>query len=408
MTIKIKNKALFRKEAVTEGTSVVSTVAASDFMCFKTFEANETKTNVETDEVCGDSATVSPNVLGGVESVEATATALLKSGDSEGSRPRMMPLWEWQGNKVEDVAAMTADDSDVAHSTTVIGLGDANSAEVAKLEVGDALVLSVNGVDHPTTVKSKDSALGSVQIELEDAAPSSISNGDSIFAMTVCRPDSAISKFGDVGQRLQKDDGNFLTHHVTSARTSEISISNVERNAVPEVSFTLSGLKDNRDSADSTSLSGSDPTFETAKGKAVRDSFGYYNSSMICPKTYDLTLSREAGSITDICQSDNLSGIRQGDITAEGSFTLAEYDILDFYEDNQDGSNNRLVIGLREKTASAGVYDQYKIFSKPNVQITEESIQDGDLVVEESLSFRANSGNSLDTSVWSVSFITKP
>lgn len=407
MTIKIKNKALFLKEGVTEGTSIVSSVVAGDFACFKTFESKGTRTVTDTEEVCGDSVSVSPNVNGGIESVEASATFLLKSGDAAGTRPRTTPLWEWQGNKVEDLATLTADDFNVAHSTTIIGLGDADSAEVAKLAIGDAIVLNVNSIDHATTVKTFNSTAGSVQIELEDVAPFVIADGDTVFACTIIRPDAAVAKFGDIGQRLLKDDTTFLTHHVTSAKVSEISISNVERNAVPEVSFTLTGLADNRDSGDTTTLAGGDPTFETATGQAVRDSFGYYNAAAICPKTFDLTLGHESGSITDICQPDQLAGIRQGGITCEGSLSLPEYDVLTYYTDFDDGSNNRLVIGLRSKTAVANVYDEYKIFSTPNIQITDETIPDGDLVVEEALSFRGNSGVAKDISVWSVTFVTK-
>jgi len=407
MTIKIKNKALFLKEGVTEGTSVVSSVGASDFACFKTFESKGNRTVTDTEEVCGDAVSVSPNVNGGIESVEGSASFLLKAGDSSGARPRISPLWEWHGNKVEDVADLTADDTNVAHSTTVIGLADGDSSEVAKLMVGDAIVLDVNGVDHATSVKSANSTAGSVQIELEDAAPFTIANGDEVFACTIIRPDAAVAKFGDIGQRLLKDDGAFLTHHVTSAKVSEISISNVERNAVPEVAFTLTGLADERDTGDTTSLAGSDPSFESATGQAVRDSFGYYNSASLCPKTFELTLGHESGSITDICQPDQLAGIRQGGISCEGSFTLPEYDALTFYEDFDDGSNNRMMVGLRTKTATANVYDEYKIFSMPNVQITDESIPDGELIVEEALSFRGNSGDAKDTSVWSVTFVTK-
>lgn len=407
MTIKIKNKALFLKEGVTEGDSVVSTVAATDFACFKTFESKANRTVTDTEEVCGDAVSVSPNVNGGIESVEASASFLLKAGDAAGERPRIAPLWEWHGNQIEDLASLVADDTNVAHSTTIMGLGDADAAEVAKLSVGDALVLDVNSIDHPTTVKSFDATPGNVFIEFEDVAPFAIANGDSVFQCTIIRPSASVSKFGDIGQRLLKDDGAFLTHYVTSAKVSEINISNIERNAVPEVAFTFAGLADDRDTGDSTSLAGGDPTFESATGQAVRDSFGYYNSSPICAKTYEITFGHESGSITDICQPDQLAGIRQGGITCEGSFSLPEYDLLTFYEDYDDGSNNRMVIGLRSKTATANVYDEYKIFSTPNIQITDESIPDGDLVVEESMSFRANSGANKDTSVWSVTFVTK-
>jgi hypothetical protein len=407
MTIKIKNKALFLKEGVTEGTSVVSSVAASDFACFKTFESKGTRTVTDTEEVCGDAVSVSPNVNGGIESVEASASFLLKSGDAAGDRPRVAPLWEWHGNQVEDFAAIIADDTNVAHSTTIMGIGDAVAAEVAKLSVGDALVMDVNGIDHPSTVKSFDATPGNVFIEFEDVAPFAMVDGDSIFDCTIIRPSASVSKFGDIGQRLLKDDASFLTHYVTSAKVSEISISNVERNAVPEVAFTLSGLADSRDSGDTTSLAGADPSFESATGQAVRDSFGYYNASPICAKTFELTLGHESGSITDICQPDQLAGIRQGGISCEGSFSLPEYDVLTYYSDFDDGSNNRMVMGLRSKTAVANVYDEYKIFSTPNIQITDESIPDGELVVEENMTFRGNSGDNKDTSVWSVTFVTK-
>jgi len=407
MTIKIKNKALFLKEGVTEGTSVVSTVAASDFSCFKTFESKGNRAVTDTEEVCGDAVSVSPNVNGGIESVEASASFLLKAGDSSGARPRTALLWEMHGNVIEDVADIVADDTNVAHSTTIMGVGDGDVAEVAKLVKGDSIVLDVNGVDHATTVKSTVTTLGSVQIELEDAAPFTMVDGDVVFACTIIRPSASVSKFGDIGQRLLKDDGAFLTHHVTSAKVSEISLSNVERNAVPELAFTLTGLADNRDTGDSTSLAGGDPSFESATGQAVRDSFGYYNSVSLCPKTFELTLGHESGSITDICQPDQLAGIRQGGISCEGSFTLPEYDALTFYDDFDSGSNNRMVVGLRSKTATANVYDEYKIFSLPNIQITDESIPDGELVVEESMSFRGNSGTAKDTSVWSVTFVTK-
>ena len=401
MGINIKDRSVFVAAETVEGTAKVP--VAGDFIASLPIEINGKKASVDIDELGVSAVSRSPSRLGGFDSVEGTVTLNVRAGETEGALPRSARLFETHGFKFKEIAEIALSGT---QTKTLLKFATGSKTEMSKYAVGDVVVLEkADGSErHISSIKAINKTDVSITLDIEATfAPAA---GDKILKIQLGVVDSSVVKSATVGEILKGEGSKKISRYMTSAKASAIELSQFEKNNVPQWAFTLAGVSDIQSVGDFSDGAEADKTLEQVDPVIVKNACIYIDGEKVGLKTMGFTSTREQGTIQTTCSGDALTGIRQSDLTVEGTFTVSEKSDADvkMYNAFNAGTNKSLLAYMGNPKNEKALENMVIVFF-PSIQLAEYSTAAGDIVMEEEISFKANSGKDQSKNQVLVAFV---
>ena len=289
-------------------------------------------------------------------------------------------------------------------ATTITKVGNTASVlqiddfDIGDFAVGDIVLIKEPGAFHVSPIKAVDDTQGAATITLLVPHPTGISSNAEIAKFTTYtvadsgHPSLSISKYLE-GKVLEKAIG---------CRVNSMSLENFATGQLPSWSFGYEGLNFDREL---TSIP-YQPSYDTALPPIILDAKVFMDGQEILVNELSLTVENTLGFQTATSAPNGRIAGRATERTITGSFNPYKQDnsISNFTKYKQNTAFS-LFAYAKVPTSTPGEFNQIVAIYMPNCLITELGEADQDGLLQETISFSANRGNSGNIPEIYISFI---
>ncbi len=320
----------------------------------------------------------------GTKDVTGSIPVEAKASGVEGQEPEYGLLVEAALGDKRSVTTTTADNTDGAvHSTTVVGLAD---ADANKYNIGDIVHVKVAGDHHISPVTAVNNTAGSVSITLLVAADNAFVNGDVISAVTTYLPANSGHKTFSMTKYME----DARREYATGCRITNMALNNFVTGQLPDFSFAFQGLNWESD----LSALAITPVLDNAFPPTILGACVYQDGVQLAVNELGWSIENVIGSKTSTCSPNGKIASRITGRTVTGNMNP-------YKQDNDLGNFNKFknntlfsIFGFMAiPTGVAGEKQDIVAFYMPNCLTTEWSEADQDGLLQETIAFSANRGD---------------
>jgi len=322
----------------------------------------------------------------GKKTVAGSLPFEFKSSGTAGVEPETDLLYRslLGATRAEDTG-VTADDINVAHSSTVIGLADSDANKYA---AGDIVrVRRGTSADHISPIASVVNTAGSVAITLLIANPlGAHADGDAISPVVTYLPANS----GHPSFTLTHYQEDEVKRQAAGCKAISASLSNWTTGQIPQMAFAFEGIS----FAETLSTKSVTEVFDSSEPPTVLNSIFYIDGVAKCVNNITLEVANELGFIT--CTSSQNGRVASRATTRNVTLSIDPYAEDDSIADWNKFDNNTdfsIFFWAGVEDTNAGQFKDIVAVYLPQCQITEFSKADAEGNVINNMSIKAHRGS---------------
>ena len=384
MTTLVKGQgSLYLREEVTEGTYLAETLASQAVEPLQDgLEFNVSRNEIERKTLTDTIEAVESRL--GLKTVSGSIPLELKAGATNGEAPRGAILYESLfGSQRQNTTTIT---TKTGNTVNTLKLED---ADVAKLQVGDCILLKVAGNYQVRPIASKVTTVGNASVTMAIPFDAVVDNAV-IEKVTTYSHSSDSKSFSATFY-----EGGEIKNKISGLKAISASIEGWKANETPSVNFAVEGLDLQKEIASPT-LS---PNFASdALVPVIQSAHAWLGQDELSYSEFSLSIENTKTDLLDASSDTGKMGSRKTAFAVTGSINpYMSSDNLDRWNKYNNGDTTSLFLVAYNPTSTAGQFNQIVAIWLPNIKITNMPSADADGVLLDSIDFKCFRKNGNDT-----------
>jgi hypothetical protein len=326
--------------------------------------------------------------------VAATVPTEARASSTEGAAPEVDKLMQSALGTKHVIATTTT--TKTGNTSTVLQIQD---ADISKFQVGDIVMVKVAGAYHVSPIISKVTTTGSATVTLLVAHPSGSIPDSSIISKSTTynvadtgHPSLSISKYIESAKLEQ----------AVGCKVKDLALDNFATGQLPSFKFGLEGLN----FGSSMTAPPYSPAYDSSVPPIILDGRIYMSGTAFDVNKLTVTLTNTLAFQTSIAAANGRISSRVTDRVIKGTFDpyKSGSDVANF---NIYAANTAFSLFAYAKVPSgvAGQFSQVVALYMPNCLMTDFAEADQNGLLQDSITFSANRGNSGTTPEIYIGFI---
>jgi hypothetical protein len=328
--------------------------------------------------------TLERNVLGtglgkitprlGLKSVSGSIPVYMKAGSTAGAAPEYGPMMESVFGSKRSSALIT---SGTSHTTSLIKV-----ASTANLKVGDIVVVKEDGAFHTSPIVA---VVANTSIELLVPMASAPANGVEIEAFTTY----VMADTGHPALSISKYVEDAVLESAMGCKGTSMGLENFTTGQIATFNFGFEGLDFGRSL---TAPAGGTPVYDASETPVVLKACIYQDGNEISVNEFSFSVENTLGYIQDTCDGKTASRVTARTISGSINPYKLNNSVDQFNRFNTNAPFS-LFVKSQNPTVVDGEYKESVSFYFPHCVITELAEADNDGVLQDAISFSANTSD---------------
>lgn len=389
-----KNTAVGVEIEVTEGVYVAPSSAAKFVQTLQDgFELNPAKELLERSIFTSSIGKTAPRV--GQKQVSGSIPVEARAHSVEGTAPEYDALMRSALGAKRTIATTTTTKAS-GNTSSVLALED---ADIAKFNVGDIILVKKAGAYHVSPIISKTSGAGSATLTLLVPHPGGAMGASVVIAKSTTY---IVADSGHPSLSVSKYLEGTLLEQAVGCKVSSMSLENFTTGQIPSFNFGFEGLNFDR----SVTPIPFTPAYDSALPPILLDGRMYMDGASLEVNELTVELENTLGFKSAFNAPNGRVSSRATERGITGSMNpyKADDNVVNYtkYDANTPFS---LFAYAKVPTAVAGEFNQIVAIYLPNCIITEMGEGDADGLLQETITFSANRGNTGDKPEIYIAFV---